>query len=116
MSPSWWPAPSIRRVFGRFWATERRQGRRVLLVGISASPGRPQSQRHSAGHFRCLPRFGREHHTVSTRGAVIAELRAGEMGKATDIVEQAVRETLSYYAFPTSIGTRSVPTTHWSGS
>jgi putative transposase len=32
--------------------------------------------------------------------AIIAELRAGKMSKAADIVEQAVQETLTYYAFP----------------
>src|ERR1700751_5267179 len=32
--------------------------------------------------------------------AIIAELRAGKMSKAADLVEQTVYETLTYYAFP----------------
>jgi putative transposase len=32
--------------------------------------------------------------------AIIAELRVGKMSKAADLVEQTVRETLTYYAFP----------------
>ena len=32
--------------------------------------------------------------------AIIAELRLLKMGKAADLVEQSVHETLSYYAFP----------------
>ena len=32
--------------------------------------------------------------------AIIADLRAGKMSKAADIVEQTVQETLTYYAFP----------------
>jgi putative transposase len=32
--------------------------------------------------------------------AIIADLRTGKMSKAADIVEQTVRETLTYYAFP----------------
>jgi putative transposase len=32
--------------------------------------------------------------------SVIAELRLLKMGKAADLVEQAVHETLTYYAFP----------------
>ena len=31
---------------------------------------------------------------------IIGELRAGKMSKAADLVEQAVLETLTYYAFP----------------
>ena len=31
---------------------------------------------------------------------VIADLRASRMAKAADLVEQAVHETLAYYAFP----------------
>ena len=31
---------------------------------------------------------------------IIGELRAGKMSKAADLVEQAVPETLTYYAFP----------------
>ena len=32
--------------------------------------------------------------------AIIAELRLLKMGKAADLVEQSVHETLTYYAFP----------------
>ena len=32
--------------------------------------------------------------------AIIADLRAGKMSKAADIIEQTVQETLTYYAFP----------------
>ena len=32
--------------------------------------------------------------------AIIAELRAGKISKAADLVEQTVYETLTYYAFP----------------
>ena len=32
--------------------------------------------------------------------AIIEDLRAGKMSKAADLVEQAVHETLTYYAFP----------------
>ena len=32
--------------------------------------------------------------------AIIEDLRAGKMTKAADLVEQAVHETLTYYAFP----------------
>jgi putative transposase len=32
--------------------------------------------------------------------AIIADLRAGKMTKAADIIEQTVQETLTYYAFP----------------
>jgi putative transposase len=32
--------------------------------------------------------------------AIITDLRASKMGKAADIIEQAVHETLTYYAFP----------------
>jgi len=31
---------------------------------------------------------------------IIADLRAGKMSKAADILEQAVQETLTYYTFP----------------
>jgi putative transposase len=46
-------------------------------------------------------------HAQESRGAaegkakaVIDELRAGKMSKAAELVEQAVHETLTYYAFP----------------
>jgi hypothetical protein len=32
--------------------------------------------------------------------AIIAELRAGKMSKAAELVEQTVYETLTYYTFP----------------
>ena len=57
--------------------------------------------------------------------AIIAELRAGKMSKAADLVEQTVYETLTYYTFPrhslaedpdASTGRRSEPTIHSSGS
>ena len=32
--------------------------------------------------------------------AIVADLRAGKMSKAADIVEQTVHETLTYYVFP----------------
>jgi transposase-like protein len=32
--------------------------------------------------------------------AIIADLRAGKMSKAADIIEHTVQETLTYYAFP----------------
>ncbi len=32
--------------------------------------------------------------------AIVTDLRAGKMSKATDTVEQTVHETLTYYAFP----------------
>jgi len=32
--------------------------------------------------------------------AIVDDLRASKMGKATDLVEQAVHETLTYYGFP----------------
>src|SRR5215467_1318531 len=32
--------------------------------------------------------------------AIIADLRAGKMSKAADIIEQTVQQTLTYYAFP----------------
>ena len=32
--------------------------------------------------------------------AIIEDLRASKMGKAADLVEQSVHETLNYYAFP----------------
>ena len=32
--------------------------------------------------------------------AIIADLRAGKMSKAADIIERTVQETLTYYAFP----------------
>src|ERR1700680_4136462 len=32
--------------------------------------------------------------------AIIGDLRASKMGKAADLVEQAVHETLTYYGFP----------------
>ena len=32
--------------------------------------------------------------------AILADLRAGKMSKAADIIEQTVQETLTYYAFP----------------
>ena len=32
--------------------------------------------------------------------AIIEDLRANKMSKAADLVEQAVHETLTYYAFP----------------
>ena len=32
--------------------------------------------------------------------AIVNELRTGKMGKAADLVEQAVHETLTYYGFP----------------
>src|ERR1700735_4306782 len=31
---------------------------------------------------------------------IIGDLRASKMGKAADLVEQAVHETLTYYGFP----------------
>ena len=49
--------------------------------------------------------------------AIIEDLRAGKMSKAADLVEQAVHETLTYYAFP-DIHWQKIfePTTHSSGS
>src|SRR5262245_10379115 len=49
------------------------------------------SNRHSAPRQRLQ--------SIDALG-IIAELRAGKMSKAADLVEQTVYETLTYYAFP----------------
>jgi transposase-like protein len=42
--------------------------------------------------------------------AIIKELRARKMSKAAELVEQAVNETLTYYAFPDIHWVRPRPT------
>ena len=57
MSLCWWPAPSIRRVFGRFWASARAPRRTNPAGRRSCATCRPRPQRRAAHHLRRLPRL-----------------------------------------------------------
>ena len=48
--------------------------------------------------------------------AIIEDLRTGKMNKAAELVEQAVHETLTYYAFPDIHWQKFGPTIRWSAS
>ncbi|WP_281032652.1 hypothetical protein [Phyllobacterium salinisoli] len=71
-SRCWWPARSMPRAIARSSASAKAPRRTVRLVGVSAPPGRPRSERRAADHLGCLPRLGRKHRRLSARGALAA--------------------------------------------
>ena len=53
-----------------------------------------------AGVFRILDVWESREAADKKAQAIVDDLRASKMGKAADLVEQAVHETLTYYSFP----------------
>jgi len=81
--------------------------RRASVVGASQTVYRNVFSHVPSTRVREVSHMLKAIHAQESRAAadekartVIADLRASRMAKAADLVEQAVHETLTYYAFP----------------